>query len=553
MKPIPRLFIPACLFLLLPCMNATAQTLQDTLSKIEQLFNRYKPDIPGCQFVISRNGRIIFSKAYGMADLEHNAPLTAQSPIEIGSVSKQFTAACILLLEQQGKLSLDDDIRKYIPELPDYGAKITLRSMIHHLSGLKDWEAIVTLAGEPVGTRVYDNEDVLDILCRQRSLNNKPGDEYLYSNSNYNLLAIVVKRASGMDLAEYSRKYIFKPAGMTHTRWRTDFREVVPGRAIAYGYTNDNQYVTDMPLEDAYGNGGLLTTAEDLTAWNNYYWAGKLGFPSLLSKQLAPGRLNSGDTTTFAAGFERDTYKGWEKIGMGGRTEGYGCGLIYLPELRLSIAAITNTSRNMGNQIDEVMDLLIKEKPGSAPVTAPSAKRAGVAVKATILNRYTGWYKNARSGDPLKLYLKDGKLAVSNAGFRMIPEGPLSAINDHTFVMQYWGKIVIQPQHGLLFVHPGRDTVVYTYVKPALPDLQEYTGTYYSDEAQVKFTIGIKGNNLVLERNPHDTAMLTATFKDGFYYWSGSICFERDKSKRIRSFKLSLPRARNIVFKRLRD
>jgi CubicO group peptidase (beta-lactamase class C family) len=485
-----------------------------------------------------------------MADLEHNAPLTTQSPIEIGSVSKQFTAACILLLEQQGKLSLDDDIRKFIPEMPYYCTKITLRSMIHHLSGLKDWEAIITLAGEPVGTRVYNNDDVLDILCRQRSLNNKPGDEYLYSNSNYNLLAIVVKRASGMDLAEYSRKYIFEPAGMTHTRWRTDFREVVPGRAIAYGYTNDNQYVTDMPLEDAYGNGGLLTTAEDLTAWNNYYWAGKLSGRALLAKQLEPGRLNSGDTTTFAAGFERDSYKGWVKIGMGGRTEGYGCGLIYLPELHLSIASITNTSRNMGNQIDEVMDLLVGEKPGSASKAGPAAKQAGVSVPPAILNGYAGWYKNSRTGDALQLYLKDGKLAVSNAGFRAAPEGPLTGINERTFTMQYWGKILIQPNHRLLFIHPVRDTVVYTGVDAASSDLQKYAGDYYSDEAGVKFSIRVKGKNLVLKENPQDTTALTATYKDGFYYWRGSLYFERDKSKKITSFKLSLPRARNLTFKK---
>jgi len=560
-----RFLFLLCLFLSITCLNAKAQASnaaltnsqaqnwQDTVSKIEQLFNRYKPDIPGCQFVISRNDRILFSKAYGMADLEHPTPLTTQSPIEIGSVSKQFTAACILLLEQEGKLSLDDDIRKYIPELPDYGVKITLRSMIHHLSGLKDWESIVTLAGEPVGTRVYDNDNVLDIVCRQRTLNNKPGGEYQYSNSNYNLLAIVAERVSGMDLAAYSRKYIFEPAGMTHTRWRKDFREIVPGRAIAYGYNNNNQYITRMPLENAYGNGGLLTTAEDLTAWNDYYWSGKLGSPSFLSKQLEPGRLNNGDTITFAAGFDRDTYKGWLKTGMGGRTEGYGCGLVYLPELKLSIAFITNTSRNMGNVVDEVMDLLIREKPGYTARTAPDNKQPGVSVPPTVLKRYIGWYKNTRTGDALRLYLKDGKLAVSNAGFMMVPQGILTADNDRTFTMPYVGKIMVRPNHKLLFIQTKGDTIIYTPVRPASFSLEEYTGEYYSGEAQMKFTIHLKGKNLMLERNPHDTATLTSTYKDGFYYWFGSLCFERNKQQRITGFRVSVPRAANITFKRLQN
>jgi hypothetical protein len=356
-----------------------------------------------------------------------------------------------------------------------------------------------------------------------------------------------------MDLATYSRKYIFEPASMTHTRWRTDFREIVPGRAIAYGYNNNNQYVAQMPFENAYGNGGLLTTAEDLTAWNNYYWSGKLGSPSLLSKQLEPGRLRSGDTTTFAAGFERDTYKGWRKAGMGGRTEGYGCGLIYIPELSLSIASITNTSRNMGNQIDEVMDLLIRDKPGSTPTAAQGKEQAAAFVPTATLRRYAGWYKNTSTGNALKLYLKDGKLTVSNAGLRITPEGPLTAINDHTFNMPYWGKIIMQPHKGFLVIHPERDTVVYTAADPATLNLLAYAGDYYSDEAQVKFAISVKGKMLVLKESPHDTATLTPTYKDGFYYWRGSLYFKRDKSKKIISFNLSIPRARNIKFKKTRS
>jgi len=551
-------------FLTLPlisavCLNVAAQTdhrpqsWEDTLSKVEQVFSHYKPNNPGCQFAISRNGRTIFSKAWGMADLEHDAPLTTQSLLEIGSVSKQFTAACILLLEQQGKLSLDDDVRKYIHELPDYGSPITLRCMIHHLSGLKDWGNIAGLAGQRIGTRVYDNEDVLDIICRQRTLDNNPGNEFLYSDSNYNLLAIVVKRVSGMDLPQFSRKYIFGPAGMTHTRWRDNFREVVAGRAIAYYYDN-NQYFADMPFENAYGSGGILTTAEDLNAWNNFYWGGKLGNPSLLAKQLEPGRLNNGDTITYAAGFDHILYRGWERAGMGGNTAGYGCGLIYFPGSGLSFAFITNTSQNMGNVTDEVVDLFIKDKPGSMQVGTPNNRPVAIPVSKAVLNRYTGWYKNSRSGEALKLYLKDDKLAASNAGFGFAPDGPLVPTDNHTFITQQGDKIVIRPLKGLIFIQPKRDTVVYTAVDSAslTPEiLHEYVGQYYSDEAQVKFSIAIKGKALVLKETPHGADTLVATYKDGFNFWRGTVYFERDKRKKITSLKISIPRARNVAFKRL--
>jgi CubicO group peptidase (beta-lactamase class C family) len=545
--------IALLLLLITLCLVSQAQSWKDTVSKIEQLFSRYKPEMPGCQFVISRHGQTIFSKAWGMADLEHNAPLTTQSLIEIGSVSKQFTAACILLLEQQGKLSLDDDVRKYLPELPDYGNPITLRSMIHHLSGLKDWEAIVGLDGQHMGRWVNDNDAILDILCRQHTLDNKPGDEYRYSNSNYNLLAIVIKRTSGMDLTEFSRKYIFGPAGMTHTRWRDNFREVVPNRAIAYDYS-DKQYFTDMPYGNAYGNEGILTTAEDLTAWNNYYWGGKLGTPSLLSRQLEPGRLNNGEISVYAAGIDYITYRGWQRAGMGGNTGAYACGLVYFPDFGLSFAFITNTSRDMGNVIDEVSNIFVKDKPGSTQISTQDSRQTAVSVPTAVLNRYTGWYKNSRSGDALQLYLKDGKLAGSNAGLNGAPDGPLLSIDNHTFIMQHWGKVIVQPLKGLLFIYPKRDTVVYTAVDSAslTPEtMQEYIGEYYSDEVQVKFSIVIKGKALVLKESPHDADTLVATYKDGFYYWRGTVYFERDKGKKIMGLEISLPRARNIAFKRL--
>jgi CubicO group peptidase (beta-lactamase class C family) len=219
------LFIPMLTF---------AQTWDDTVRSIEKILERYKPSNPGAQLAISRNGKVIFSKAWGMADMEHGVALTTTSPTEAGSVSKQFTAAAILLLEQQGKLSLNDDVRKYAPELKDYGTPITLRQMMQHTSGLKDWGAIAAIAGWPRSTKTYDNNDALYIISLQGTLNHKPGAEFLYSNSNYNLFAVIVERVSGMSLADFTKKFIFEPAGMTHTEWRNDFRKIVPNRAIAY-------------------------------------------------------------------------------------------------------------------------------------------------------------------------------------------------------------------------------------------------------------------------------------------------------------------------------
>ena len=279
MKLIRLFIIPIFLY-----QASYAQAWQDTISLIDQALSQYKAENPGCQISVSKNGKVIFSKAWGMADLERNVPLSTHSIFEAGSVSKQFTAASILLLEQQGKLSLNDDVRKYVPELADYGTPVTLHHLLHHTSGLREWSDIAALTGWPRTKKFYTDKDVLEMICAQKHLNNKPGDEYIYSNSNYNLLALIVQRVSGLTLAAFTQKYIFEPAGMSHTQWRDDPDRIVPNRAIAYARSG-NSYKTNMPNEYVYGHGALLTTSEDLLKWNEFYQSGKFGTPSLFSKQ----------------------------------------------------------------------------------------------------------------------------------------------------------------------------------------------------------------------------------------------------------------------------
>jgi len=339
-----RKLIPILLFLISISFISSAQTWQDTVSKIETIFSKYQPDHPGCMLSISRNGQLIYSKAWGQADLERKVPLTTHSITEAGSVSKQFTAAAILLLEQQGKLSIDDDIHKYIPELPDYGHPILLRYLLHHASGIRDWGSVAAIAGWPRGTKSYTNDDALDIIVHQKALNHSPNEEFLYSNSNFTLLTIIVQRVSGMSLADFTRKYIFEPAGMTHTQWRDNYKRIVPGRAIAYSKNSDGSYEINMPNENAYGHGGLLTTTEDLLKWNEFYGSGKLGGAVFLRKQLTTEDLNNGKPNVYGAGLFIGKLWGYDRIFHDGATAGYRAFLETFPQLHLSIALLSNTA-----------------------------------------------------------------------------------------------------------------------------------------------------------------------------------------------------------------
>src|SRR5690606_25352581 len=224
----------------------------------------------------TRDGHDVLSRAYGMADLEHDIRNSPGTIFEAGSVSKQFTAAAILLLVEDGVLSLDDDVRKYVPELPDYGHTITLRHLLTHTSGLRDWGAVAAIAGWGRNVRTHTHDHVVDILSRQRALNFTPGAEYSYSNSGYNLLAVIVDRTSGMSFADFSRTRIFEPLGMTHTQWRDDYTRIVKGRSSAYGFEG-GEWVIDRPIENVHGNGGLLTTVADLLTWNQALTTGAIG------------------------------------------------------------------------------------------------------------------------------------------------------------------------------------------------------------------------------------------------------------------------------------
>jgi CubicO group peptidase (beta-lactamase class C family) len=396
--------------------KAQAQTWQDTVRSIETLFTRYHPDAPGCELAISRNGQLLYSKAWGMADLEHHIPLTTAAPTEAGSVSKQFTAAAILLLQQQGKLSLDDDVRKYIPELPDYGKPIRLRYMMHHTSGIRDWGSIAAIAGWPRTTKTYSNTDALDIISRQQALNNSPNDTFIYSNSNYNLFAIIVQRVSGMSLADFTRKYIFLPAGMTHTSWRDDHKRVVPDRAIAYALTKDSSYETNMPNEDVYGNGGLLTTGEDLLKWNAFYLSGGLGGPDFLKKQMATEALNNGQPNDYGAGLFIGHQHGQLYISHNGATASYRAYLATFPASHLSIAWLSNTSAfdRGANLAQLVINIFITETGGNVfEKVMLTDTKTNLILSPDELEPYTGYYYSTEAQTGFTVQLKERQLWLS--------------------------------------------------------------------------------------------------------------------------------------------
>jgi len=548
MKRLPLLILFAAIY-----FPASAQNLSDTVNIINNLFHRYHLENPGGQLSISQNGKLIFSKAWGLADLDHHVPYTTITVSEAGSISKQFTAASILLLAQQGKLSLNDDVRKYFPQLPNYGSVIRLKNLLHHTSGLREWSDLAAITGWPRTTKAYGNEDVFKMLCRQKKLNNIPGTEFIYSNSNYVLLALIVEKVSGMTLPAFTQKYIFKPAGMTHTLWRDSYKKVVPNRAIAYS-KNDGIYTIDMPNENVYGPGGLLTTTEDLLKWNDFYLNNKLGSPGLLQQQLTIEPIIGGAETHYAAGLFIDKLNGVKEIYHDGQTAGYVGIVESFPALHLSIAWLSNTTEfkpGLFDEVEQIENLFIKNIPD--PDKEKTLK--SFLFKDENAEKYCGWYRYTKTNQGVKIMLKADTLYFN--------ETPLIAVNNTEFIYKS-SRLKFNGLDSFVLHTPDNRSLLFTKEKNSIITskyLQAFTGNYYSSETESNFTIVLKDGKLMIEKDNIKDAELLPAYNQDFEFDLKSdadlnplrinILFKRDHKNKVVGCELSTSDARGVSFKKI--
>lgn len=367
---------------LLLLSSAAAAQLPDSLaSKIDSVYARYAhADAPGCAVGVYRNNHIVFEKGYGSANIEYGIPITPTSPFIMGSVSKQFTAAAIALLAEQGKLRLSDDVHKYVPELRDYGKPITIDQLVHHTSGVRDFWTLVQTA-DMRNDDGYTVDDILRLASRQRHLNFEPGAEYNYSNTGYVLLGVVVERVTGKTLRQFAAEQIFGPLGMTHTHFHDDHNEPVPGRVIAYSPTASGAWKIDVWANDIVGQGGLMTTIEDLQKWDENFYTGAVGGPGFLARQLQQGVLNDGTKISYAFGLEVGQYRGLKLVEHSGSTGGYRTDIARFPAQHTSVATMCNVSTaDTPALVHAVADAVLAT---AFTQPKPAAARSGARASAT--------------------------------------------------------------------------------------------------------------------------------------------------------------------------
>lgn len=533
---------------LLPAAGAHAQ---DRTGEIDRIFSWITPGMPGCAVAVSHEGKLAVARAYGLADLERGVPITGDTIFDAASVVKQFVAAATLMLVEEGRLSLTEDIRKYLPELPDYGHRITLDHLMTHTGGIRDWTGLGPLTGRSV--------DALSLTLRQRALNFAPGEEWAYSNGGYVLLKEIVARTSGISFDEFTRKRLFEPLGMKSTRYLGNLREVVKNRALAYE-KGGSGWMLDVELDNDRGGGGaLLSTPTDLLMWNDALSAGRLG--AFVTGTLEePARLNNGRQLGYGRGLFLDRNRGGRVIWHSGGAAGYGTFLVRFPEQRLSVATMCNAGDTAtgGAYARRIFDLFadstaVADPAAAAPSDAGSA--AGVDVKSLA-----GLFFSETTGQPLRLGADNGRLrivggpplvAVAADRFRN-RDGSLSFMSQDRFELHF-----VSPDLLELTSMEGR-TTRYRRAEPYAPsgdDLKAFAGRYANEETRALFEMepGTAGLTVRVSWNNAQAFPFVPVDRDTFQLGGMILRFQRDQAGKVTGLAYSNPVVRNIAFTRVCD
>ena len=534
--------------LLLIAAHAAASADDTPAALADRLFAKWSgAATPGCVVAVAQGGQPVFKRAYGASDLEKGTLNTPDTVFEASSVSKQFTAAAVLLLAKDGKLSLSDDVRKYVPELPAYGRRITLERLLTHTSGLRDWGTVVELEGWPRGTRAVSMEQALAVIARQRALNFVPGERYSYTNSGYVLAAFVVQRVSGKTLAEFTRERLFVPLGMTQTQWRDNFRRVVPGRAVAYSRTGA-AYEQDMPFEDVYGHGGLLTTVGDLLVWNEALARNLLGITRELERKPV---LPAGQTSNYAHGLMVANRQGVAEVSHGGATAGYRSWLGRYPDRQLSVALLCNAGDLYPDGLARSMAQAWLVPSATATVTTTTAVAApapALPQTADSVAPYIGTFYNELNVRKVTLELRDGALAIKNGKALLALDDNTFAVNTATFAFSGPNQFVARYEDG--------DTVRFRRLMEAAPGraaLAAYEGSYRSDEVPATYQVSADGAGLALRvaGNAGAAIPLSHLSPDAFGGAGFVVRFQRDAQGRVTGATVGTDRLFELRFDKL--
>jgi CubicO group peptidase (beta-lactamase class C family) len=537
-----------------------AQSLPDTLvKKVDSLFQQWSgKGSPGCAIGIIKDGHVIYAKGYGQANLEYGIANTPETIYHLASVSKQFTAWSILLLAQQGKIRLDDDIRKYLPWFPDLKQKITIQNLLNHTSGIRDQLQLLAIAGTRIND-VITQEQVLKVLGQQRSLNFMPGEAYAYSNSNYTLLAEIVRAVTGRSLRQFTDSALFKPLGMSHTHFRDDYSEIEANRAYSYDRKDSAHFANSMVNYSTVGSTNLQSNIDDMSKWVMNLCQPKIGNRQTVAMLTKPGVLNNGEVIDYACGMITGTYNGWRQYWHNGSDAGFRTNVLVFPELNMGFLVFSNLGDiDAHSKTYELADLFVKNK--SAPQPAKDSLDA-VLKDPGPWKKYTGYYLD-ENGQEWNFGMKNGILYYNsfekrnfllhgsggNFSFLTAPELKLRLSADATGT-----HIKLDAPTLDSYLTKDKKDTSKSHQSDAF--LKSYTGIYYNAELDCKYGIALKQHHLVLMNNKYDDTPLNLVSPEHLtnnYWWIRHLTIVRNGQKQITAFDVDAGRGvRHLQFNKI--
>lgn len=538
---------------LLFVLAAVQQPQDPTLTvRVDSIFSSVnRTTTPGCAVGVDRGGLPIVRRGYGMANLETGTPWTTNTISESGSVAKQFTATAIVLLARDGKLTLEDDISKWIPEVKGVGKKIAIRHLLTHTSGIPDRYTLHEVEGRPAGEVDHNNAEVLSVVSHLKELNFDPGEDYLYSNTGYIIAAAIIERVSGQSLQQFTTERIFRPLGM-NARWREDHRTVVVGRASAYtGNLARGNWTNDHPFTRVIGSGGLLVTVDDFLKWEAALQKGEGQWGAVRDALETMGKLNDGTVLTYGLGVGADTWRGVRRVSHTGSTGGYRSALMRFPDQNVAIAILCNGGGAVPADLGPRVASLVLGTTLAAAATDPAA----FSGDGLDLNKFVGVWRSPRTDEIMVLNLRNGQLVDSAANNQVMI--PIAA--DKLRPRGSQATLTLVPGTGSMYlreVTPNLRTVEWESVPraaltPAL--LAQYAGDYKSPELNASYRVVASADGLKLVHSDWETPMtLGAIYQDGFRAAElGLIRFTRDTKNRVTGFVIWAGRVRHLRFNRV--
>jgi CubicO group peptidase (beta-lactamase class C family) len=530
------------------------------------------PDSAGCALGVYRDGAIVYSRGYGMADLERAVPITPRSLFDLGSTSKQFTAASIVLLAEQGKLTLDDDVRLHLPEMPDYGTPITLRQLLNHTSGLRDYITLMTLHGSDIDD-VTTPADALAMVVRQKQPNFQPGSEHLYSNTGYFLLSLVAERTSGSSLRDFTAAKIFKPLGMDRSFVLGRYDDVVEGRALAYSTRPDGSLRTDVSRWMQLGDGAVFSTVEELLQWDNQFHEPRIGGADLTEQLQTPGRLADGTVLDYGLGLVIEDYRGLRSVHHGGAWGGYRAQLMRFPEQRFTVALLCNlgeidTSALARKVADVFLEAELESVPddveaspgtASAPVQGTQPSQAAELPRAALAALAGNWRDPetrvvrvfAMDGDTLHLINPSARYAV-----RPRSDGDLELIDAPAAITLRLEAAVADAPRRMHWMRAGSEGSLLEQlpvVTFAPAELARFAGVYYSDEIDARQRIEASAKGIIMHGPRAEPQALPLVAADEFASGATALRFQRDSQGAVTGYEMDVGRVRGLVFSRQVD